>query len=218
MFRTMKMPRINRLSTTAKLKCSVNYPSAKKGNLLAAFRTVDSINIDYNRFKRFSGYVCPVQKQTGNAIPLALALRIAQNSNLKVCDSVYLENSMTGNSMVERMFFKPSYSGNITPGKYIIVDDVYTTGITVKALKDYIESTGSRVNSIYTLGSSKYGLEFEATSIPLKILKSKFPTIEHYFDLSELTAAQVNYLLRFNSIQRFLQFTNEFRHELSYVS
>ena len=214
----MKMPRINRLSTTAKLKCSVNYPSAKRGNLLAAFKTVDAININYNRFLRFTGYVCPVQKHNGNAIPMALAIRIAQNSNLKVCNSVFLENIKTGNTMVERMFSEPVYSGDIPTGKYIIVDDVYTTGITVKALKDYIESTGSRVNSIYTLGSSKYGLEFEATSIPLKILKSKFPTIEHYFDLSELTAAQVNYLLRFNSIQRFFQYTNEFRHELSYVS
>ena len=214
----MKMPRINRLSTTAKLKCSVNYPSAKRGNLLAAFKTVDAININYNRFLRFTGYVCPVQKHNGNAIPMALAIRIAQNSNLKVCNSVFLENIKTGNTMVERMFSEPVYSGDIPTSKYIIVDDVYTTGITVKALKDYIESTGSRVNSIYTLGSSKYGLEFEATSIPLKILKSKFPTIEHYFDLSELTAAQVNYLLRFNSIQRFFQYTNEFRHELSYVS
>ena len=111
--------------------------------------------------------------------------------------------------MVERMFSEPVYSGDIPTSKYIIVDDVYTTGITVKALKDYIESTGSRVNSIYTLGSSKYGLEFEATSIPLKILKSKFPNIERYFVLSELTAAQVNYLLRFNSIQRFYQYSND---------
>ena len=214
----MKMPRINRLSTTAKMQSCAHYLSAKRGNLLAALRTVDYINIDYNRFKRFSGFVCPVQKQTGNAIPLAMALRIAQNSNLKVCDSVYLENSMTGNSMVERMFFKPIYSGNITPGKYIIVDDVYTTGVTVKYLKDYIESTGSQVNSIYTLGSSKYGLQFEATSIPLKILKSRFPTIEMYFQLSELTASQVNYLLRFNSIHSFINYSNNVRHQLSYIS
>lgn len=212
------MPRINRLSTTAKMQSCAHYLSAKRCNLLAALRTVDYINIDYNRFKRFSGFVCPVQKQTGNAIPLALALRIAQNSNLKVCDSVYLENSMTGNSMVERMFFKPIYSGNITPGKYIIVDDVYTTGVTVKYLKDYIESTGSQVNSIYTLGSSKYGLQFEATSIPLKILKSRFPTIEMYFQLSELTASQVNYLLRFNSIHSFINYSNKMRHQLSYIS
>lgn len=212
------MPRINRLSTTAKMQSCSHYLSAKRGNLLAALRTVDYINIDYNRFKRFSGFVCPVQKQTGNAIPLALALRIAQNSNLKVCDSMYLENSMTGNSMVERMFFKPIYSGIITHGKYIIVDDVYTTGVTVKYLKDYIESTGSQVNSIYTLGSSKYGLQFEATSIPLKILKSRFPTIEMYFQLSELTASQVNYLLRFNSIHSFINYSNNMRHQLSYIS
>ena len=120
--------------------------------------------------------------------------------------------------MVERMFFKPTYSGNITPGKYIIVDDVYTTGVTVKFLKDYIESTGSQVNSIYTLGSSKYGLQFEATSIPLKILKSRFPNIEMYFQLSELTASQVNYLLRFNSIHSFINYSNNVRHQLSYIS
>ena len=214
----MKMPRINRLSTTAKMKSCAHYLSAKRGNLLAALHTVDSITIDYNRFKRFSGFVCPVQKQIGNAIPLALAMRIAQNSKLVLCKSVFLENRKTGNSMVERMFSNPIYSGNIKPGPYIIVDDVYTTGITVKFLKDYIEATGNQVNSIYTLGSSCHGLQFEATSLPLKMLKSKFPHIERYFELSKLTASQVNYLLRFNSIQGFYQHSNNFQHELSYIS
>ncbi|MBW6491876.1 MAG: phosphoribosyltransferase [Lentimicrobium sp.] len=179
------------------------YEAAHSGNLIAALKLIDSLKLNFSRFSLFSGYVCPVQKITGNQIPVALAYRISQESNLKLNDKIFLMNSKTGNSMAERMLFLPEYSGQVSDGNYIIVDDVFTTGITLKYLKNYIESTGNSVNSIYTLGNSKHGLRFEPSKLDLRILVARFPQIERYFNLSELTFSQVHFMLRFPSLDSF---------------
>jgi len=199
----MNIPRINRLSTAGRILHSRFYPAAHSGDFIAALMLIDSLKLDYSRFDSFTGYVCPVQKPSGNQVPVALAYRIAAETNLELNNKVFLLNSKSGSTMPERMLFKPEYSGEVYPGKYIIVDDVFTTGITLKYLKNYIESTGSTVNSIYTLGSSKFGLKFEPSRLNLRILKSHFPDIEHFFNLSDLTIAQVNYMLRFRSLDSF---------------
>ncbi|MHC1775708.1 MAG: hypothetical protein AB9834_09875 [Lentimicrobium sp.] len=199
----MNIPRINRLSTTSRLLQSKYYAPAHSGDYEAALQLVDSLNLDFDRFSQFTGYVCPVQKLTGNQIPVALAYRIADHSNLSVNNGIYLLNIKSGNTMAERMLFAAEYAGHVILGNYIIVDDVFTTGITLKYLKNYIERTGSPVNSIYTIGSSKYGLKFEPSSLKFRILKSHFPDIEHYFNLSDLTIAQVDYMLRFRSLDNF---------------
>jgi hypoxanthine phosphoribosyltransferase len=212
----MKIPHINRLSTTSKLIHHPQYALAKQGHFASARILIDSFNIDYSRFSTFSGFICPVRKLSGNKIPLALAQRISENSNLTLIDSIILENNKQGNSMLHRMFFKPQYSGTFPAGKYIIVDDVFTTGITLKGLKDYIESSGSVVNSIYTLGSTQHGLKFEASNLKMRILKAKFPNIEQFFDLTSLSHAQVNYLLRFNSPYQY--FENQYLEQSDYIN
>jgi len=196
----MKINSIHRLSNTGSLVRNKFYESAHAGSLLSAFRLVDDLIPDFNRFNSLSAFICPVQKFSGNKIPLALSKRIAQHSDSVLCDTVFLMTERPGTKMIDRMFFQPEFIGKVIPGKYILVDDVFTTGITLKGLKTYIENCGGNVVSAYTLGSSKSTL-FEASRLQLRILKGRFPEVDKYFDLSLLTIIQIEYLLKFNSIK-----------------
>jgi len=136
-------------------------------------------------------------------IPLALAMRISQHTGLKLVNSVFLLNSREGNAMIQRMFFHPEYAGEVPQGQFLLIDDVFTTGITLMGLKHHIENSGSRVVAASAIGSSKHGMEFEAPNLQFRMLKAKFPEIEKYFELELLTKAQVEYLLKFNSLNNF---------------
>jgi hypoxanthine phosphoribosyltransferase len=79
--------------------------------------------------------------------------------------------------MIDRMFFQPEFTGKVIPGKYILVDDVFTTGITLKSLKTFIENCDGNVVSAYTLGSCKSTL-FEASRLQLRILNGRYPEVD----------------------------------------
>ena len=209
----MKLYHANRLSHAVKMLHDPEYKAAKTGNLQAALRLVDRLEIDYAVFRKYEGFVCPVQKFSGNKIPLALAMRISQYSTLQLVSSVYLLNNRPGYTMIERMYYDPEYTGFVPRGKFILVDDVFTTGITLRGLKTFIESSGSEVTSVFTIGSSKHGTDFQPTNLKLRILKNKYPDIEKYFNLESLTIAQVEYLLRFTSFNRFLDLHYQRTHK-----
>ena len=212
-FLLMKIHHAHRLSNASHMIHNNNYSEAKSGNLQAAFDLVDSFQFDFSVFQKYTGYICPVQKISGNKIPFALASRIALKSPLILADGIYLLNHRPGNEMIKRMFYLPDYSGQVLPGKYILVDDVFTTGITLMGLKSHIENNGSHVSSIYTLGSSRHGLYFDASKLNIRILKAKFPEIETYFDVNYLTISQMNYLMRFTSLSSFhdLRYQNQLK-------
>jgi len=209
----MKIYHAIRLSHAVKMLQDPEYKAAKTGNLQAALRLVDRLNIDYSVFLKYEGFVCPVQKFTGNKIPLALALRISEHSTLDLVSSVYLLNNRPGYTMIERMYYDPEYTGMVPQGNFILVDDVFTTGITLQGLKNYIERSGSQVTSVFTIGSSKHGVDFQPSSMKLRILKNRYPDIEKYFNLESLTIAQVEYLLRFTSFNRFLDLHYQRTHK-----
>lgn len=196
----MKINKIHRLSNTTKITSNCNYLSAHDGNLLSALRLVDDIIKDYSHFASLSVHVCPVIKTSGNKIPLALAMRIVQNSKSVLCDTIFLSNDRPGTKMIDRMFYQPEFYGTVMPGKYILVDDVFTTGITLKSLKTFIENNAGQVSAAYTMGSSKSTL-FELSTLQLKILSCRFPDLSNYFDPTELTIVQMEYLLKFSSLQ-----------------
>jgi hypothetical protein len=198
----MKIHHIRRLSSTSCMKGQVYYALAKKGDIEAARKLISTIIHLPDKLHEKSGFVCPVMKPAGNRIPLALAEFFANNTNMVLCDSIFLQNNPHGSSMIERMYYQPSFSGYVKSGNYVIVDDVYTTGQTIKSLKTYIESSGSEVTSAWCIGSGP-SLEFEPTRLKLKLLISRFPDITEYFDIHKLTVPQINYLMRLTDI-RFL--------------
>ena len=103
--------------------------------------------------------------------------------------------------MVERLYYLPVFSGPVKQADYIIVDDVYTSGRTIKLLKNYIESNKGNVTGVWTFGAGP-SREFEPTRLQLRMLTAKFPNITRYFDLDELTCPQIHYLLRLTSLNK----------------
>jgi hypothetical protein len=197
----MKLTHVHRISTTSRLTGHALYKEAKQGNQVAAQKVVHDIIPVKNQFRYMEGYVCPVLKSNGNKLPLALAYLMASHSKMTLYDSIYLQHTSHGSSMTERLYYQPSFSGRIKPAGYVIVDDVYTTGKTLKSLKNYIESKGGNVISAWCIGSGP-SLEFEPKRMLLRMLTAKFPNIYKYFDLNELTSPQIHYLLRLSSLNK----------------
>jgi hypothetical protein len=196
----MNIPRIIRLSSAARMTSHPVYHSAKAGSLPDALRLVSDILPLPFRFTHLQGFVCPVMKTSGNRIPLALAEYFSRNSGLQLCNFVWLKPAAHSNAMIDRLHYLPEFSGDVIPGKYVIVDDVYTSGSTLAGLKHHIESRGGLVVAAFTIGSSKSTC-FQPDKLLLKILQSRFPEIDHYYDINLLTAPQVVYMLRFRSLQ-----------------
>ncbi len=197
----MKLTHIHRISTTSRLTGHALYKEAKQGNQVAAQKVIEDIIPVKKQFRYLEGYVCPVLKANGNKLALALAYLMASHSNMTLYDSIYLQHTSHGSSMTERLYYQPSFSGMVKPADYVIVDDVYTTGKTLKSLKNYIESKGGNVISAWCIGSGP-SLEFEPKRMLLRLLTAKFPNISRYFDLNELTSPQIHYLLRLSSLNK----------------
>jgi len=212
----MKIERIHRISTVVKMKNHWAYNKAKSGDLDAAQRLVNQTVPDHSVFQNLTGFVCPVMKPQGNQIPLALAQHMTFKSKLTLCDSVFLQPASHGSSMVERLYYKPFFSGIVIPGNYIIVDDVYTTGQTLKSLKRFLESKGATVTGAWCLGSAAT-TQFEPNRLLIKMLVNKFPTISNYFDIDSLTVPQIEYLLRVSSINRLWEIHSNNQLALSFA-
>lgn len=212
----MKIEHIHRLSTVRKMKNHPAYHLAKSGDFAAAQDLVKQVVPNSSIFQNLSGFVLPVMKAKGNQIPLALAHLMTFNSKLTLRDSVFLQHTTHGSSMVERLYYHPHFSGQVKPGNYIIVDDVYTTGQTLKSLKNYLESKGATITSAWCLGSAASTL-FEPNRLLVRILVGKFPTISNYFDIDSLTVPQIQYLLRLSSINRLWQIHSDNQLVLSFA-
>lgn len=118
--------------------------------------------------------------------------------------------------MVERLYYHPYFSGKVIPDNYIIVDDVYTTGNTLRYLKAFLESRGANVTSAWCIGSGP-SLQFEPNRILVRLLLAKFPSISNYFDIDLLTVPQIEYLLRVSSINRLWQIHSDNQLALSFA-
>lgn len=194
----MKIPKITRLSITPKLTKHKLYKSAKTGSINDARALVSDIVSDTTPFSKMKGFVCPVIKASGNKIPLALAELMAQNSRLELWPDIILKHEKHGSSMAERLFYEPEYSGHVLPGNYVIVDDVFTSGRTMIALKRFIEKSGGNVIAAFAIGSSS-ALSFEPEKYLLKTLLHQFPDITKMIDINLLTNPQLMYLLKLNN-------------------
>lgn len=212
----MRIQNIRRISTVLKMKGNPNYRLAKTGDSSAAEQLVNQTVPETSVFQNLTGFVCPVQKPKGNAIPMALARLMSANSKLILTDSVYLQHTAHGSSMVERLYYQPHFSGKVIPGNYIIVDDVYTTGQTMKYLKNYLESRGANVTGAWCLGAGP-STRFEPNRLLVRILLAKFPSISNYFDMDCLTVPQIQYLLRLSSINRLWEIHSDNQLALSFA-
>ena len=195
----MNLRRITRLSSARRMTSHPSYRAAKAGSLRDARHLVADLITTPGRFARLSGYACPVLKDSGNRIPLALAEFMCHHSGLQLYDAIRLKPFAHGSAMIERLYYRPEFSGPVAPGSYIIVDDVFTSGSTIQSLVRYIETGGAKVKGAYTIGSSKSTL-LSPRREQVRTLLSRFPGVERYFDLEDLTDPQIRYLMRIGSL------------------
>ena len=203
-----------------------DYDAAKnKGDYKAAERVVkdiikkDKINTILSGNKNVT--IVPVLAEEGkglNKLPLAYARELAKESNGEVAGiSQTNVTSHTDSGAIERMFRTPNFNGEVIKGKkYLIVDDVVTSGSTVRALKEYIENNGGKVIGVSSLSNISsihggYSGNLAIKQDTIKKLREKFiirqlnslllqyGIAEKYQDL---TNAQAIYLLQFKDIDR----------------
>jgi hypoxanthine-guanine phosphoribosyltransferase len=212
----MRIHQIRRLSSTSYMKRHKSYSQAKTGDIEAARKLISDIIHLPVKLNNKIDFVCPVMKPSGNRIPVAFAELLTSNFNRIHCNTVFLQNKRHGSSMVERLYYQPTFSGFVKPGNYMIVDDVYTTGQTLKYLKNYIESSGGNVYAAWCIGSGP-SLQFEPARLQIKILLAKFPELTDYFDVSKLTVPQVNYHMRLSSINHLRKIYSDKQLQLLYA-
>lgn len=98
-----------------------------------------------------------------NKIPAAYANALVEagaEQGLELDTSIIQANKLghTGADTRHRTIMRTRFSGEVQAGRdYILVDDVYTSGATMRDLKDYIESKGGNVVFITTMAKGRIG-------------------------------------------------------------
>ncbi len=121
------------------------------------------------------------EESTGrNAIPLAYALRFKKKYGLTLSDVVQTNKpGHTGTDRIGRLLRRARFDGEVEEGReYILLDDAWTMGGTLRDLKDYIESKGGKVVALTALSCSRYGTSIRPTEEQIKELTHKGITNE----------------------------------------
>lgn len=156
------------------------------------------------RRSRYTGAVLlPVTSGVGNALPEAFA----QNIGFPMWRGVYMRSQGRKHmSAYQRLSVRPAFFGAVLPGRrYIIVDDIVTTGGTVAALREYVLCNGGYVVAVAALAFA-YGSHALAPrhTHKARLLEKFGAALEDILRglgiaLENLTNSQMVYLLRFSS-------------------
>jgi hypothetical protein len=99
----------------------------------------------------------PVKPVT-NALPAAIAQRLYETFGGSLNDAI-IQIARPGRTKLKRMerfLYQPSFGGKVdTNACYVVVDDAYTTGGTLAALRSYIVENGGTVAALGALCCSK---------------------------------------------------------------
>ena len=164
------------------LKNDADYLAAKSGDIEAAIRLVkrlakeDKIKAIVSTYPNAIVTYGHAQEATGtNKIPSAYA-GLLKSYGLEVNDGIVQMNKPrhTGADNEGKLFRRARFGGVIEEGRdYILVDDILSSGATLRDLKDYIESKGGNVVFITGMASTYGGTKFaqsEAVKNKLKTL------------------------------------------------
>lgn len=197
-------------TTIAFMKAQPGYPAARLGSLTAAkqvvSRCVKQEKLDAFRHTYINSTLIPVSSQ--NQLPAALALAL----DMPILHSLRVQSGTRKlmNAM-ERMLRPPVYSGTIIPGRrYLLLDDVMTTGGTLNALREFVQSRGGIPVAAMVLAFAHGSQTLTPKEETVRQLSGKFgdaltELLRHMGlppDLHRLTNAQIKYLLRFSSVNQ----------------
>jgi len=180
-------PNITVLTTVSNMKSNQHYTAAKSGDSEEAVEFAMGIIGKSQREKILAvakehpdAIVCEVvaQEQNGkNKIPTALSQVICEIGNLKTAKRIFQANkvSHTGAGIDHRLAFRSEYDGSVVDGgRYILIDDVVTSGASLSDLRDYIEHNGGRVVHIMSGGAAQFATNIKLSQKTRVDLETKF--------------------------------------------
>lgn len=209
---TAKEP-LYEFNSAERLKLHKEYKKAKSGNIESAVKLARDLVSERNLAeakKRFGSdvvYLPVVLKESDgtNRIPHAIAAVYANNSNAEIETGVFEKQKAfhTGMNMMERLISRASFSGEIVKGKrYVIVDDVTTSGATLSDLASYIQENGGEVaGSVLLTNAIRGGSIFPLPKTINRLEARHGDSIREIFGIepSALTKAESQYLLGFRT-------------------
>ncbi len=131
-----------------------------------------------------------------NKIPQMLADHIGDNTGLDVDDSIVQTNRVhrTGNDEWYRFGLRPTFDGNVKPGRgYILVDDVFTHGGSFNELRLFIERNGGKVVQTAAMSLGGHGNKIAPEPHLTKALIDKFGKDNLNLFLKEIDLYDGNY-------------------------
>ena len=216
----MKVPRIALAgfpdvimhATESAVKNHPHYRAAKAGDIKAAEKLVADVIDDeaVGRIKallRDDTYqlipIHALEAEGVNEIPAALAKRLAQDLNVRVNDEIVQINTVghTGSDGFHRLANQAAFTGNIAPGRYLVIDDFVGQGGTLANLIGYVHSQGGVVVGATVLTGKPYSATISSNIDALARLRDKHgQALENWwkenfgFDFDCLTRSEARYL------------------------
>ena len=193
-----------------------DYIEAKSGNLQAALNVVDDYlthdvlkEIKSNLDAVKNPLIVPVHAEelTGrNKLPMAFALMIELNLDVKIDDSIVQSRRAyrTSADGFDRLVKKVSFDGTVINGaSYFMIDDAITQGGTLADLKGYIESKGGIVIGSSVLMGKPHSAKLSITKATLgQLRKATGKDLERWwyeqfgYDFSRLTESEARYIAK----------------------
>lgn len=206
-------------TSIAALKRHKYFKAAKRGNMANALTlATDLLKLDKITMAKDAILVpvLAIEASGRNAIPLAMAKVISDYSHTAYSTDIIQDSKAfhTGAKAIDRLMHPVAFSGPVKQNaKYIIIDDVATSGSTLISLRNYIEDNGGHVIAAIALAVASHkitgtGAQLSITDDTVKSLLSKFgeeivtfvANELGYETLYQLSNSQGRYLLSFGSI------------------
>ena len=199
-------------ATESAVKSHDFYRAAKAGDIAAAEQLVANvINEDaVERIRRLIGpatcQLVPIhalEAEGVNEIPAALAKRLALELGVAVNDEIVQINTVghTGSDGFHRLANQAAFTGQVTPGRYLVVDDFVGQGGTLANLIGYVQSQGGVVVGATVLTGKPYSATISPDNQAIQRLRDKHgKALENWwhenfgFGFDCLTRSEARYL------------------------
>lgn len=204
--------------TSGSISSHPGHKSAKSGDLKAALSVVLDLINSYKIVELKENYkdavLVPVIsiEEDRNKLPLTYAMVIKKITGMKVETGIKQinETKHTQKCALERLLSRACFSGNVIANqKYILVDDVITTGGILNELRNYIQENGGHVVAATSLGHAQFSTVFAMKKDTIEMIERKFgrDEAEKFIQeigigekLEHITNSEGRYILSFSSI------------------
>ena len=177
-------PKIKAHTNLVTLKNNPFYKEAKAGNTEAAIQVVRALFKPEYATELAQKYpdaiivpVRSVETSGHNRLPGALAHAISDGTGLKVDDSIFQTNHVghTESNPLQRLLSRATFDGKVIPGqKYILTEDVSSTGGSLHELRHYIENNGGEVVAVQSLAVGQRGSTLAITPKVISEIERRF--------------------------------------------